>query len=65
MLGPYGVLAEKISKSRFPPRPSQYSVTLISAIAYDEVVANQLVEGGVDSAVYENFLFRLLENIRS
>jgi hypothetical protein len=28
-------------------------------------VANQLVEGGVDSAVYENFLFRMLEYIRT
>jgi transposase len=38
---------------------------LISAIAFDEVMANQLVEGGVDAAVFEHFLFRLLEYIRT
>jgi len=63
-LGPYWVFAERISKARFPPRQEQYSVTLISAVAYGEVVANQLVEGGVDAAVYEHFIFRMLEYIR-
>lgn len=40
MLGPYAVFAENISKSRFPPRTTQYSVTLISAIGFDEVFAH-------------------------
>ena len=59
------MFAEGISKQWFPPRGQPYSVTMISAIAYDEVIANQLVEGGVDSSVFEHFIFRLLENIRS
>lgn len=59
------MFAERISRQRFPPRGQAYSVTMISAIAYDQVIANQLIEGGVDSSVYEHFLFRLLESIRS
>jgi len=65
VLGPWGVFAEKISKQRFPPRGEPYSVTMISAIAHEHVIATQLVEGGVDSSVFEHFLFRMLENIRS
>jgi len=37
---------------------------MISAVAFDGIVATQLVEGGVDSSVYEHFLFRMLEAIR-
>jgi len=45
-------------------RREQYSLSLVTAIAYDEVIANQLVEGGVDSSVFENFVFRLMEHVR-
>ena len=65
VLGPYGVFAEQISKTRFPPRYEQYSVSLISAIGFNEVIANQLVEGGVDATVFEHFLFRMLEFVRT
>ena len=36
---------------------------MISAISKDEVVANQLIEGGVDSSVYEHFIRKLLESL--
>jgi len=42
-----------------------YSVTLVSAVGIDEVFANQLVEGGVDAVVFENFIRALLQYIRS
>ncbi len=44
-------------------RQQQYSFTLISAVSKDEVVANQLIEGGVDSSVYEHFTRKLLESV--
>lgn len=64
VLGPWGIIAERVSRQRFPPRGDPYSVTMISAIAYEEVIATQLVEGGVDSPVFEHFIFRMLEAIR-
>ena len=54
-----------ISKSHFPPRGIPYSVTLISAVASDGVIANQMVEGGVDATVFEHFLFHTLEHMRT
>lgn len=38
-------------------------MTLISAISEDRVIANQLVEGGVDTMVYENFVYHLLKSL--
>ena len=37
---------------------------MISAVAHDAIIATQLVEGGVDSTVFEHFIFRMLESIR-
>ena len=64
VIGNHGLFAEMISKSHFPPRVTPYSVTLISAVAYDGVVANQLVEGGVDATVFEHSLWRTMEHVR-
>lgn len=38
---------------------------MLSAVSYNEVISNQLIEGGVDSSVFENFIFRTLEYIRT
>ena len=37
---------------------------MISAVSHDAVLANQLIEGGVDSSVFENFVYRLLDYVR-
>jgi len=41
-----------------------YSFSLISAISQDEVIANQVIEGGVDSTVFENFIHMTLKHVR-
>ena len=41
-----------------------YSFSLISAISQEEVIANQLIEGGVDASVFENFLYVMLKHVR-
>ena len=63
-LGPRGMLAQHISKQSKIRHQESYSVSLISAITQDEVLANQLVEGGVDASVFEHFIFRTLEYVR-
>ncbi len=64
-LGPWGLFAERASKQRHHTKQEHFSLTLISAIAYDQVIANQLVEGGVDASVFEHFIFRMLEYVRN
>jgi hypothetical protein len=63
-LGPGGLLAEQVSKQKDSVKKAQFSLSLLSAVAYDEVISNQLIEGGVDSSVFENFIFKTLEYVR-
>ena len=64
MLGKYGLAAEQLSMQKTAVRRQNYSVSLISAISQHEIVANQLIEGGVDSTVCENFIKHMLLRIR-
>jgi transposase len=45
-------------------KTQHYSFSLISAVSQDAILANQLIEGGVDSSVFENFVFNLLDYVR-
>ena len=46
-------------------KQQQYSISLISAIAYDRVIANQFIEGNVDSVLFENFVYQALLSVRT
>ena len=37
---------------------------MIAAISYDQVVAHQIVEGGIDSVLFENFVYNTLLSLR-
>jgi hypothetical protein len=39
-------------------------MSLLAAISQQEVMAVQLIEGGVDASVFENFIYELLLKIR-
>jgi transposase len=39
-------------------------MSLLAAISQQEVMAIQLIEGGVDASVFENFIYELLLKIR-
>jgi transposase len=41
-----------------------YNLTLIAAMTIQNVISMQVVEGGTDAVIFENFLFRTLESIR-
>ena len=64
LLGRFGLAAEALTIRKSNLRKQNYSVSLVSAIAQDRVIANQLIEGGVDSAVFENFLQQMLLGLR-
>ena len=38
---------------------------MISAISYDRIIANQIIEGGVDSVVFENFIYNLIISLKN
>jgi hypothetical protein len=40
-------------------------MSLISAISDDRVIANQVIEGAVDGALFENFIYHTLVSIRN
>jgi transposase len=40
-------------------------MSLITAITQDDVLANLVVEGGVDAAVFEHFVHELLKHLRA
>ena len=64
LLGRFGIAAEALTIRKSGLRKQNYSVSLLSAIAQDRLVANQLIEGGVDSAVFENFLQQMVLGLR-
>ena len=64
MLGEHGLLAERLSRTKNPVRRQMYSLSLLSAISKESLLANQLIEGGVDATIFENFLYRLLVHVR-
>ena len=63
-MGENGLLSEKMSKAKNPERRQMYSFSLLSAISQEKLLANQLIEGGVDASVFDNFLYRLLKHVR-
>jgi len=42
-----------------------FSISTIAAMTFDKVVSMQLVEGGIDSVIFENFLYYTLKKIRN
>ena len=42
-----------------------FSISILSAITRDKIVANQLTEGGVTGVLYENFLFKAILELRN
>lgn len=40
-------------------------MSLLAAISQQEVMAIQLVDGGVDASVFDNFIYELLTKVRA
>jgi hypothetical protein len=63
--GHYGPMVEKLDKQPNPTVGQPYSMSLLAAISQQEVMAVQLVEGGVDTSVFDNFIYELLLKVRA
>ena len=40
-------------------------MSLIAAVSQDKVISTQLIEGGVDSSIFENFIYHTLRAVRT
>ena len=61
--GQLGMLSMKLQIQKQPYERKDYQLTMISAMSQDSIVANQIVKGGVDSIVFENFIYKMLESV--
>lgn len=62
--GKYGPMIEKLERQHVPTGVQPYSMSLLAAISQQDVMAIQLIEGGVDASVFENFIYELLLRVR-
>jgi hypothetical protein len=53
----------KLAKQKQPYLKQDFQLTLISAISQDRIIANQVIQGGVDAVVFENFVYQMLFNV--
>ena len=44
---------------------TEYTMSLTAAMSQDQVVGLQLIEGGNDAILFENFVFKVLAKLRS
>ncbi len=57
--------ARKFDRGIFKEESVQYSFSVIAAISTRRVEAVQIIEGTTDSVVFENFIYKMLNNLRS
>lgn len=51
--------------SKVAPRQQQFSFSLIAAMSQDRILGTQVIEGAVDSVLFENFIYEVLRSVRS
>jgi hypothetical protein len=54
----------ELHRNRPNEQVGQYSFSLLAAITQDKVLSMQLLEGGTDAVLFENFLYRTLNKLR-
>lgn len=64
-LGKYGAKSFEASKRKTDSAKQQYSLSLLAAVAQDRLISSQIIEGGVDAVLFENFIYHSLRSIRS
>ena len=57
--------SRELAISKVVSKRQQYSISLIAAMSQDKILASQIIEGGVDSVLFENFIFHTLRSVRT
>ena len=55
----------RLFREKQTTKRSAYSFSLLASITNDKVLSAQLIEGGVDAPIFENFLFKTLHRLRT
>ena len=63
-LGSHGFKMFQQSRQKLALKRQQFSFSLIAALSQTKVVSLQVIEGGVDSVLFENFLYETVVAIR-
>lgn len=64
-LGEYGYQSLQLSIRKQEEKRQNYSMSFIAAISQHELLASQLIEGTFDSTLFEEFVFQLLNHLRT
>ena len=64
-LGVYGMQTRQLSIIKNENKRQIYSLSLIAAISQDKLISSQIIEGAVDSTLFESFIYNTLRSIRT
>jgi hypothetical protein len=64
-LGEYAFKTLNLSMKKNVGKKQMYSMSFIAAITQKQLLCSEIVEGGYDSTLFEDMVFRMLSHIRS
>lgn len=54
-----------LNRRQPPQKPNSYSFSFMAGMTQDKVISMQVIEGGTDGVIFENFVYRTLNKLRS
>jgi hypothetical protein len=64
-LGHYAYKAKQLSMKKMVSTKERYSVSMLAALSQDKVIATQILDGGINAIVFENFVYHTLMSVRA
>lgn len=61
----YGERSRQLSIAKASVKQQTYSISFVAAMTQDRIISSQIIEGNVDSILFENFLYHTLRSIRT
>ena len=57
------MISMKLQIQKQPYDRQDFQLTMLSAMSQNAIIATQIVKGGVDSIVFENFIYHMLQSV--
>lgn len=57
--------SRELSIAKVQNKRQQYSISLLAAMSQSKIVSSQIIEGAVDSVLFENFIYHTLRSVRT
>jgi hypothetical protein len=64
MLGEHGMFSRDLEDRVVKIKKEDFGMTLIAASTDKAIVSFQLIEGGIDASLFENFIYQMLLQMR-